>query len=94
MTLAQCQPLLAQLSGWEVNVGGHLAKTYKLKNFERALSFVNRIGAIAEQEGHHPDIFLAWGRVGLEIWTHKIGGLSEADFVLAAKADRAFAGGA
>ncbi len=89
LTPSQCEPLLAQISGWEVVDRQHLTKTYKFRNFQTALDFVNRIGAVAEREGHHPDIFLAWGRVRLEIWTHKIGGLSEADFVLAAKADAA-----
>jgi 4a-hydroxytetrahydrobiopterin dehydratase len=56
-----------------------------------ALAFVNTIGAMAEQQGHHPDLFLGWGRVGVKIWTHKIDGLTESDFVLAAKVDRAFA---
>jgi len=74
--------------GWEVVDGHHLAKEYRFKNFVQALAFTNRIGEMAEAQGHHPDIHLAWGRVRLEIWTHKIDGLTESDFVWAAKADR------
>lgn len=80
-------PLLAQLHGWQVVDGHHLTKTYELPDFARALAFVNRIGNLAENEGHHPDIHLAYGRVKVDIWTHKINGLTESDFVLAAKID-------
>jgi 4a-hydroxytetrahydrobiopterin dehydratase len=74
--------------GWRVVDGHHLAKTFEFKNFRQALDFTNRIGALAEEQGHHPDIHLSWGKVGVEIWTHKIDGLTESDFVLAAKTDR------
>jgi 4a-hydroxytetrahydrobiopterin dehydratase len=74
-------------SDWEVVDDRRLRKTYRFKNFKEALAFTNRIGQLAESVGHHPDIALAWGRVSLEIWTHKIGGLSESDFILAAKCD-------
>jgi len=84
--------LLAQLDGWSVAGEHHLEKTYKLKNFAAALELANRIGQIAEQQNHHPDLFLAWGKLGVKIWTHKIDGLTESDFVFAAKCDRAFAG--
>ena len=85
------QDLLAQLqSGWTVNDKGHLEKTYTFSNFADALAFVNRVGNVAEIEGHHPDLYLAWGKCKVEIWTHKIQGLTESDFYLAAKADRAF----
>ena len=77
--------------GWQVLNEHHLEKEYAFKNFRDALAFVNQVGAVAEQEGHHPDVFLAWGKVKLTIWTHKIDGLTESDFVMAAKADRAFA---
>ena len=80
---------LAQLRGWSVVDEHHLTKTYRFADFAEALAFVNRVGAIAEAEGHHPDICLAWGRVRLDIWTHKVDGLTESDFVLAAKADEA-----
>ena len=65
----------------------HLEKEYRFPDFRSALAFVNRLAEVAEQEFHHPDIQLSWGRVRLEIWTHKIRGLTESDFVLAAKAD-------
>jgi len=66
----------------------HLRKTFRTKDFREALDATNRVAELAEQVGHHPDIELAWGRVTLTIWTHKIDGLHEADFVFAAKADR------
>ncbi len=65
----------------------HLSKTYKFPNFVKALEFVNKVGSIAEQEGHHPNIFLTWGKVRIETWTHKIDGLTESDFILSAKID-------
>ena len=82
-------PLLAQLDGWTVVDSHHLVKRYTLKNFAEALELVNRIGTIAEAQNHHPDLFLAWGTVGVTLWTHKINGLSESDFVFAAKCDAA-----
>ena len=85
--------LLARLEGWEAVDEHRLARTYRFPDFARALAFVNRLGAIAEAEGHHPDLHLAWGKVRVDIWTHKIDGLSESDFILAAKSDRAYAGG-
>jgi 4a-hydroxytetrahydrobiopterin dehydratase len=77
--------------GWRVVDEHHLEKSYPFDDFRQALDFTNRVGEIAEREGHHPDIHLAWGRVGLTIWTHKIAGLTESDFILAAKADDAYA---
>jgi 4a-hydroxytetrahydrobiopterin dehydratase len=62
-------------------------KQYKFKNFVEALGFTNRVGEVAEREGHHPDIYLSWGKVEIRVWTHAIDGLTESDFVLAAKAD-------
>ena len=76
--------------GWILNRDGHLEKQYKFKDFARALAFVNKIGAVAESEGHHPDLYLAWGKCRVEIWTHLINGITESDFFLAAKSDRAF----
>ena len=72
---------------WQLVDGHHLAKEYQFKDFAEALAFVNRLGAIAEEQGHHPDIYLAWGRAEVKIWTHKIDGLTESDFILAAKID-------
>lgn len=74
---------------WKVIDEHHLEKEFTFKDFKQALDFTNRVGAIAEKEGHHPDIFLGWGKVKLTIWTHSVGGLSENDFILAAKADSA-----
>ena len=90
---AKAQELLGQLDqGWTLNSEGHIERLYEFGNFAEALDFVNAVGAIAEQEGHHPDLYLAWGRCKVEIWTHKIRGLTESDFYLVAKADRVFAG--
>lgn len=81
--------LSAQLgNGWKVADERRLEKQYPFKNFRDALAFTNRVGAVAEEQGHHPDIYLAWGKVRLIVWTHKIGGLTESDFVFAAKADK------
>jgi 4a-hydroxytetrahydrobiopterin dehydratase len=74
---------------WRVVDGHHLEKEYRFANFREALDYTNRVGEVAEQQRHHPDIFLTWGRVRLTVWTHKIDGLTESDFVFAAKADRA-----
>lgn len=74
--------------GWNIVDEHHLEKEYKLKNFKEALALTCEIGRIAEEEGHHPVITLTWGKVIVKIWTHKIDGLSENDFILAAKCDR------
>jgi 4a-hydroxytetrahydrobiopterin dehydratase len=91
LTTAAIAPLLAQLDGWRVVDTHHLEKTYRLRNFAAGLELVNRIGAVAEEQQHHPDLFLSWAHVRVMIWTHKIDGLTESDFVLAAKCDRTFA---
>ena len=75
-------------SDWEVIAEHHLCREFKFPDFRTALDFTNQVGAIAEEQGHHPDIYLAWGRVEITIWTHKIDGLHESDFILAAKIDR------
>lgn len=92
LQFAEAHALLSQLGGWTIAHGPRLAKVWKLANFAEALAFVNRIGAIAEAEDHHPDIALAWGRVGVELWTHAAGGLTENDFIVAAKIDEAAVG--
>jgi 4a-hydroxytetrahydrobiopterin dehydratase len=74
--------------GWSIPNGHHLEKEYRFKDFREALGFVNRLGEAAEEQGHHPDIHLTWGRVRVTLWTHSVGGLTEKDFVLAAQADR------
>ncbi len=73
--------------GWQLVDEHHLEKEYRFKNFVEALAFANQVGELAEEQNHHPDIFLTWGLVRLTIWTHKIDGLTESDFVWAAKAD-------
>lgn len=83
----ELRKLRAQLDGWDVVDAHHLSKTYKFPDFVTALGFVDRVGELAEQQGHHPDIHLAWGKVAIDTWTHKIDGLTESDFVLAAKID-------
>jgi 4a-hydroxytetrahydrobiopterin dehydratase len=80
--------LSAQLSGWQVVNEHHLQKSYRFQNFTESLAFVNRVGELADQQGHHPDICFGWGQAEITIWTHKIDGLTESDFVLAAKIDR------
>ena len=84
---AEIGPLVAQLRGWRVADEHHLEKSYKFTNFADALAFVNRVGRTAEAEGHHPDIAFGWGYARLTIYTHAIDGLSESDFILAAKID-------
>jgi 4a-hydroxytetrahydrobiopterin dehydratase len=84
----ELRDLFGQLPyGWTMPNEHHLEKEFRFKDFREALDFVNRLGEIAEREGHHPDIFLTWGRVKVTLWTHSVGGLSENDFILAAKAD-------
>ena len=80
--------LAAQLPGWTVVNDHHLTRTFRFPDFAAALAFVNRVGAIAEAEGHHPDLTLSWGRVDVLTYTHKIDGLTESDFILAAKIDQ------
>ncbi|HEY0408346.1 MAG TPA: 4a-hydroxytetrahydrobiopterin dehydratase [Pyrinomonadaceae bacterium] len=79
--------LLAELDGWEVVDEHHLRKVYQFKNFREAFAFVGRVSEVSEAQGHHPDICFGWGRAEITIWTHKIGGLSDNDFILAAKID-------
>lgn len=79
--------LIKELNGWQVVEHHHLRKSFEFENFREALKFVNRIGELAEEQGHHPDIFFGWGHAEVSIWTHKIDGLTESDFILAAKID-------
>ncbi len=79
--------LYEQLRSWKLIDNHHIEKEYQFEDFRRALNFTNQVGELAEAEGHHPDIYLAWGKVKLTLWTHKIDGLSESDFIFAAKAD-------
>ena len=84
--------LLKQLDQWEVVNGHHLHKDYTFADFQGALAFVNRVGALAEREGHHPVITLTWGAASIDLWTHQSDGLTENDFILAAGIDRIPAG--
>ena len=83
----ELKQLHKQIEGWDVVEEHHLSKTYKFPDFVKALEFVNKVGGVSEKEGHHPDIFFTWGKVRIEICTHKIDGLTESDFILAAKID-------
>jgi 4a-hydroxytetrahydrobiopterin dehydratase len=84
----ELEKLEAQIMNWQVVDQHHLWKSFTFPDFRSALEFVNRVGQAAEAEGHHPDLMLAWGKVDVKIWTHKIDGLTESDFILAAKIDR------
>ena len=83
----ELQRLSEELGDWSVVDEHHLSKVFKFRNFAESLAFVNRVGELAEQQGHHPDICFGWGKVEITIWTHKIDGLTESDFILAAKID-------
>jgi 4a-hydroxytetrahydrobiopterin dehydratase len=89
---AELAKLAGELGGgWQVVAEHQLEKEYKFKDFREALAFTNKVGALAEAQEHHPDIYLTWAKVKLTIWTHKIDGLTESDFVMAAKADKLLA---
>lgn len=80
--------LAKQVPEWKVVDGHHIMRLFKFPNFRQALAFVNKVGELAEQQGHHPDILLAWGKAEITTWTHAINGLTESDFILAAKIDK------
>ena len=84
----ELEKLQRELPHWRVVDEHHLERAFEFRDFKTALDFTNRIGQLAEEQGHHPDIHLAWGKVTVLVWTHKINGLTESDFVLAAKIDR------
>ncbi len=81
--------LLVQIPGWEIREGKRLERLFRFQDFAAALAFTNRVGAIAEAQDHHPDLHLSWGRVRVVLWTHVAGGLTENDFILAARIDGA-----
>jgi len=86
----RARALLAELGdGWQLDDAGHLSREYRFGNFVDAMAFANRVGEIAEDQNHHPDLHVAWGMCRVEIWTHKIDGLTESDFFFAAKVSRA-----
>ena len=85
----EARKLTEETPNWAVvEDGKRLVRTVELEDFKAAMEFVNRVADVAEAEGHHPDIAIHWNRVALVLWTHKIGGLHENDFILAAKIDR------
>ena len=88
MKSEQLAALAKQLDGWQVVEEHHIVRRFQFPNFITALQFVDRVGALAEEQGHHPDIFLTWGNVEIKIWTHAVKGLTESDFILAAKIDQ------
>jgi 4a-hydroxytetrahydrobiopterin dehydratase len=79
---------LPEVDGWDSPAAHHLHREFRFGDFAQALAFVNSVGAMAEEQNHHPDLELGWGRVAVRIWTHKIDGLTESDFVFAAKVNR------
>jgi len=85
---SELDALAKQVPQWKVVNGHHITRAFTFPDFRQALTFVNKVGELAEQQGHHPDIFLAWGKAEVTTWTHKIDGLSEGDFILAAKIDK------
>jgi 4a-hydroxytetrahydrobiopterin dehydratase len=91
LTADEIAPLLAQLDGWQVESDTKLIKSFRVKNFVQAVELVNALTPVAEAEGHHPDLYVRWGEVKVFLWTHKIHGLTESDFVMAAKIDRVYA---
>jgi 4a-hydroxytetrahydrobiopterin dehydratase len=88
----QLQALSHQLPNWKVVNEHHITRAFSFPDFKQALDFVNRVGALAEQQGHHPDILLKWGSAEITIWTHKIDGLTESDFIMASKIDTLYPG--
>jgi 4a-hydroxytetrahydrobiopterin dehydratase len=85
---AELATLQKQLPGWDVVEGHHLKKVFQFPDFKQALAFVNKVGEIAEREGHHPEITFTWGKAEVTTWTHAVNGMTESDFILAAKIDK------
>ena len=83
----ELEVLAKQVPAWSVVEGHHITRGFAFPDFRQALNFVNKVGELAEQQGHHPDILLSWGKAEVTSWTHKINGLTESDFILAAKID-------
>jgi 4a-hydroxytetrahydrobiopterin dehydratase len=84
--------ILKLVPQWKAVNEHHISRTFTFPDFKQALDFVNRVGEVAERQGHHPDIMLAWGKTEVTLWTHKIDGLTQSDFVMAAKIDRLYPG--
>jgi 4a-hydroxytetrahydrobiopterin dehydratase len=81
----ELESLYQQVPQWKLISEHHITRSFTFPDFKQALDFVNRVGALAEAQGHHPDILLAWGKAEVTLWTHKIDGLTESDFIMAAK---------
>ena len=90
LTDREIENYLSQVKDWEVLEDRKIRKNFTFKNFKQAVEFVNKIAGLAEEENHHPDIEIKYNKVRLELWTHAIGGLSENDFILAAKIDELY----
>ena len=88
---AELQQVLQQVPQWKAVNEHHLTRAFTFPDFKQALAFVNRVGELAEQQGHHPDILLTWGKAEITLWTHKIDGLTHSDFIMAAKIDQLYA---
>jgi 4a-hydroxytetrahydrobiopterin dehydratase len=89
LTREEAEELLARAPGWSLEENGkRLRRRFEFEDFKKAIAFVNRVADVAEEQGHHPDIAIHWNKVDLVLWTHKIGGLHENDFILAAKVNR------
>jgi 4a-hydroxytetrahydrobiopterin dehydratase len=86
----ELEQLLKHFPQWKAVNEHHITRTYTFPDFKQALDFVNHVGAVAEEQGHHPDILLTWGKAEVTLWTHKINGLTESDFIMAAKIDRLY----
>jgi 4a-hydroxytetrahydrobiopterin dehydratase len=84
----ELEALARQVPQWRVVDGHHITRTLKFPDFMQALAFVNKVGTLAEGQGHHPDILLGWGKAEVTTWTHSVNGLTESDFILAAKIDK------
>lgn len=89
MNASEREALIKQISGWEIEGEKKLTKSFSFKDFNEPMKLANKVWEIAESEGHHPDLVVAWGKLKVEIWTHAVGGLTESDFILAAKIDQA-----
>lgn len=88
LTIPEAKKLLEETPSWTLSPDvKKMSKSFKFKDFAEALAFTNKVGVIAEAEGHHPDIALSWGKVGISLTTHAISGLSVNDFIVAAKID-------
>jgi 4a-hydroxytetrahydrobiopterin dehydratase len=92
LTRPEFESMISEVPNWEVVDDHSLRRVVKTKNFAKPLALANKIGEVAESEGHHPDLLIRWGELRIEVWTHKVDGLTEADFVLAAKIDELLSG--